>query len=87
MGLIAYRARESLGVRLIAIAIPNTDRSQSTFVAAAGDGHERVLGSSVGADSTTGTVLLARRALTIDDPTPAMSSGTDSRLRATHPQG
>ena len=68
LGLIADRARESLGVRLIAIAIPNTDRSQATFVAAAGDGHERVLGSSVGVDSTTGTVLLARRALTIDDP-------------------
>ena len=68
LGLIADRARESLGARLIAIAMPDTDRSQSTFVAAAGDGHERVLGLSVGADSTTGTVLHARRALTIDDP-------------------
>jgi len=68
LGLIADRARESLGARLIAIAIPNADRSQSTFVAVAGDGRDHVLGSSVGADSTTGTVLLARRALTIDDP-------------------
>jgi capsular exopolysaccharide synthesis family protein len=31
-------------------------------------GRERVLGSSVESNSTTGTVLLARRALTIDDP-------------------
>jgi signal transduction histidine kinase len=65
--LIADRARDSLGLRLAAIAVPNADRSQSTFVAAAGEGREHVLGSTVGTDSTTGTVLFARRALTIDD--------------------
>jgi signal transduction histidine kinase len=67
LGLIADRARESLDVRLVAIALPDPDRTRSTFVAAAGDGSVRVLGSSVGSDSTTGTVLLARRSLTIDD--------------------
>jgi signal transduction histidine kinase len=68
LGLIADRARESLGVRLTAIAVPDADRTQSTFVAAAGEGRERVLGSTVGMASTTGTVMFARRALTIDDP-------------------
>ena len=68
LGLIADGARESLGVRLTAIAVLDIDRTQSTFVAAAGEGHERVRGSTVGMDSTTGTVLFARRALTIDDP-------------------
>ncbi len=68
LGLIADRARESLGVRLAAIAVPDVERTQSTFVAAAGEGRERVLGSTVGMDSTTGTVLFARRALTMDDP-------------------
>jgi signal transduction protein with GAF and PtsI domain len=59
--VIAERAAESLGVRLVAVAIPDADGAGSTYVAAAGTGHHDFVGVPVAPDSTTETVLLARR--------------------------
>ncbi len=66
--VIAERVAESLGVRLVAVAVPDADGSGSTYVAAAGAGHADVVGTPVAPASTTETVLLARRSVTIEDP-------------------
>jgi signal transduction histidine kinase len=66
--VIAERAAESLGVRLVAVAIPDAGGAGSTYVAAAGAGHADVVDTPVASGSTTETVFLARRSVTIEDP-------------------
>lgn len=65
--VIAQRAADSLGVRLVAVAVAGSQDQAATFVAAAGDGAESVVGTAVDPHSTTGTVLFARRPVLIEE--------------------
>ena len=66
--VIAERAAESLGVRLVAVAVPDAAGADRPTLPQQVPDMPTSIGTPVAPDSTTETVLLARRSVTIEDP-------------------